>query len=201
MNIGGLKLNSNLILAPMAGVNCTAFRLLCHEYGAGLVSTPMIVTNQLVASPQKIIDRTCFLKEEKPISVQLVGSDPILAAEATKIIEDYADVIDLNMGCPERDILALKAGSFLVKHPEQMEKAMELLKEIGTQNPSTEENVLVSFNDFGASALGLLFIYYIRKDEDILVTQSAINLEIKRKFEEHKLEMAYPTQTIYTRQS
>lgn len=99
---------------------------------------------------------------------------------------------------PSRKVV-LNLGLVYDTTTEQMEKAMELLKETGTENPSTEENVLVGFNDFGASALGLIFIYYIRKDEDILQTQSLINLEIKRKFEEHGLEMAFPTQTIYTK--
>ena len=122
MKIGKLKLNSNLVLAPMAGVNCTAFRLMCKEYGAGLVSTPMLVINQIVNAPEKLIERTCFIKKEKPVSVQIVGSDSKLAEQGVRIIEEYADVIDINLGCPEKDILALKAGSFFVKHPEQIKK-------------------------------------------------------------------------------
>ena len=122
MKIGKLKLDSKLILAPMAGVNCAAFRLLCREHGAGLVSTPMIVVNQVANNPEKIIQRICFLKKEKPISAQLVGSDSGLAAKATRIIDKYADVIDINLGCPEKDILALHAGSFMIKHPEQIKK-------------------------------------------------------------------------------
>ncbi|MCD4734413.1 MAG: mechanosensitive ion channel family protein, partial [Bacteroidales bacterium] len=96
--------------------------------------------------------------------------------------------------------VVLNIGLVYDTNTSQLEKAMQLLKEIGTNNKSTEDNVLVSFNDFGASALGVLFIYYIRKEGDILNTQSAINLEIKRRFEEHGLEMAFPTQTIYTKQ-
>ncbi|MFO8015550.1 MAG: tRNA dihydrouridine synthase DusB [Candidatus Woesearchaeota archaeon] len=118
------ELDGRLILAPMAGVNCAAFRLLCREHGAAMVSTPMLVANQLVADPEKIISRTCFLKEEKPISVQLLGSDRNLMAEAARIVEPHADVIDINLGCPEKDALALKAGAFFVKHPEQIEKAV-----------------------------------------------------------------------------
>ncbi len=123
--IGNVKLENQLVLAPMAAVNCAAFRLLCREAGAGLVSTPMTVANQLVAAPDKIIERTCFLEEEKPISVQIVGSDSAMMAEATRIIEKHADIIDINLGCPEKEILALKAGSFFVKHPEQIKKAVK----------------------------------------------------------------------------
>lgn len=123
--IGNVKLDNQLILAPMAAVNCGSFRLLCKESGAGLVTTAMIVANQIVASPDKLIERTCFLKDEKPLSIQLVGSDSKLMADATSLIEDHADIIDVNLGCPENDILALKAGSFFVKHPEQIQKAVK----------------------------------------------------------------------------
>lgn len=119
------KLESKLILAPMAAVNCAAFRYICKKSGAGMISTPMIHVKGLVESSESIIKRTCFLKEEKPISVQLVGSDSNAAKEATKIIEDYADVIDINLGCPDKDILKDKSGSFFIKHPEQIKKIVE----------------------------------------------------------------------------
>ena len=136
MKLGNINLDSKLILAPMAGVNCAAFRLICHEYGAGLVSTPMTVVDQIIMNAEKIIGRMCFLKKERPISVQLVGSDSKMAAEATKIIEDYANVIDINLGCPEKDILALQAGSFLVKHPDQIKKIVKPVIE-NTNKPVT----------------------------------------------------------------
>ncbi|MDD5086922.1 MAG: tRNA dihydrouridine synthase DusB [Candidatus Nanoarchaeia archaeon] len=125
MRIGKLKLNSNVIMAPMAGVNCTSFRLICHEYGAGLVSTPMIYANNLVARPERVIKKTCFLKKEKPISVQLVGADTENMKEAAIIIEKYADVIDVNLGCPDRKIIENKAGGFFSKHPEQIDKIVK----------------------------------------------------------------------------
>ncbi len=106
----------------MAGVNCSAFRLICKEHGAGLVYSPMIVINQLVANPEKILEIINPLKKERPLTIQLVGSDTKLMEQAVKIIDEYADIIDVNIGCPEKDILALKAGSFFIKHPEQLKK-------------------------------------------------------------------------------
>ncbi len=82
---------------------------------------------------------------------------------------------------------------------DKMEKAMELLKEIAASNVALEENTVIGFNKFGDFALGILFIYYIKSGEEIIGTQTAINLEIMRKFGEHGLEMAFPTQTVYTR--
>jgi len=83
----------------------------------------------------------------------------------------------------------------------KMEKAMELLKEIASANAGIEEEPVVGFNKFGDSALGILFIYYIKKGAAILTTQSEINLAIMQQFEEHGLEMAYPTQTVYTKKA
>ncbi len=83
----------------------------------------------------------------------------------------------------------------------KMEEALVLLKEIAAANNSLEENTVVGFNNFGDFALGILFIYYIKSGEDIIGTQSAINLEIMRKFEAHGLEMAFPTQTVYTKKA
>ena len=80
---------------------------------------------------------------------------------------------------------------------EKMEKAIAVLKEIAAKKNDIEENVLVSFNAFGDFSLGILFIYYIKKESDILDTQTAMNLEILKRFAEHDLEMAFPTQTIY----
>lgn len=124
LKIGNVTLDAPVILAPMAGVNCAAFRLLCREYGAGMVSTPMLVSNQVVANPDGIISRTCYLKKEKPISTQLLGSDRKLMEEAARIVEEYSDVIDVNLGCPEKDALGIQAGAFLVKHPGQISKAV-----------------------------------------------------------------------------
>lgn len=124
MRVGKVKLNSRVVLAPMVGVNCAAFRLLCKEYGAGLVSTPMLVVNQVVNCPEKTMKRVCFLQEEKPISAQLAGSDPLLVAEATRIIDSFADIININLGCPDKNILSLKAGAYLLKHPERIKKVI-----------------------------------------------------------------------------
>jgi MscS family membrane protein len=82
---------------------------------------------------------------------------------------------------------------------DKMEKAMELLHEIAMTNADVEDEHHVGFNDFGASALGIIFIYYIKKGSDILGTQTSVNIAIKKSFEANGLEMAFPTQTIYTK--
>ena len=97
---------------------------------------------------------------------------------------------------PTRKVV-LNLGLTYDMNAEQMEKGIALLKEIGTNNNDINDEFLVSFNAFGDFALGILFIYYIKKDSDILDTQTAMNLEILRKFGKNGLDMAFPTQTIY----
>lgn len=118
LKIGNIKLENNLVLAPMLGVNCNAFRLLCKKYGAGLVTTPMIHPDSLFNQKDKLD----IIKEEKPVSVQLVGKNPEDMAKAASQLEEKADIIDLNFGCPDKEVLANQCGAFLVKHPEQIDK-------------------------------------------------------------------------------
>ena len=97
---------------------------------------------------------------------------------------------------PTRKVI-LNLGLTYDTSADQIEKGIEILKEIGLNNDDVNNEFMVSFNAFGDFALGILFIYYINSGSDNLDTQTAINLEILRKFEENGLEMAFPTQTIY----
>ena len=81
--------------------------------------------------------------------------------------------------------------------PEKMERAMQILGEINTENPHTEDNSVISFNAFGDFAMNIMFIYYITKGEDIAGTQTEINMEILKRFNAEGLEFAFPTQTLY----
>ncbi len=97
---------------------------------------------------------------------------------------------------PSRKI-TLNLGLTYDTTPEGMQKAMDLLRQIGESNPHIEEKILTGFNGFGDFALNILFIYYIRKDADILNTQTEINMAILTRFNENGLEFAFPTQTLY----
>lgn len=167
------ELKGKAILAPMAGVNCAAFRLVCREYGAAMVSTAMIVANQITANPEKIIERTCFLEKEKPISVQLLGSDKKMMADAAKIVEPYADVIDVNLGCPEKDALALKAGAFFVKHPEQLHKAVSPV--IGATNKPVTAKIRIGWDEKSIRTLEIVKIL-----EDLGVSAITIHARTKK---------------------
>jgi MscS family membrane protein len=97
---------------------------------------------------------------------------------------------------PSRKV-ALKLGLTYDTDAAGMRKAMDLLKQITEDSDGVDDGTLVAFTDFGDFALGILCIYYINKDADILDTQSVVNLVILEKFGEAKLDMAFPTQTIY----
>jgi MscS family membrane protein len=85
--------------------------------------------------------------------------------------------------------------------PEQMELAMSILQDVVNQNQDNiAEESLISFNNWGDFSLGILFIYFIRKKADILKTQSIINLQILKRFNENGLSFAFPTQTIYKKE-
>ena len=99
---------------------------------------------------------------------------------------------------PTRKVI-LNLGLTYDMTPEQMQKGLDVLKEIAAANQNVEDNYLVSFNAFGDFALGILFVYYIKKESDILNTQTEINLAILTQFNANGLDMAFPTQTIYTK--
>lgn len=110
----------------------------------------------------------------------------------------FSDTPVENLSAEPSRKIALDIGLTYDMSPEQMKEAMDTLKAIAEKHESTEEKVLVGFNGFGDFSMNILFIYYITKGEDILGTQTEINLAILEQFNEKGLEMAFPTQTIVT---
>ena len=82
--------------------------------------------------------------------------------------------------------------------PEKMKMAMSILEEINKKSENTEDDCIISFNAFGDFSMNIMFIYYIRKDASIAGTQTEINMEVLQRFNDEKLEFAFPTQTLYT---
>jgi MscS family membrane protein len=97
---------------------------------------------------------------------------------------------------PSRKVI-LNLGLTYDTSADEMETAIELLKNINEANPDTEDNTIIMFNEFGDFALNILYIYYIKKEADIPATQTAMHLAILRQFAEKGLEFAFPTQTHY----
>lgn len=116
VNIGGVKLKSNIILAPMAGITDTAFRQIIREYSKDcLLVTEMLSSEALMWNKEQSI--TYCEEFEKPIAYQIVGHKPDLMAKAAQKIQKNAIIIDINMGCPVNKIVKSQDGSGLMKNP------------------------------------------------------------------------------------
>jgi tRNA-dihydrouridine synthase B len=116
MQIGSYVLSNNLFLAPMAGVTDRPFRQLCKRMGAGMAVSEMVSSNSLLWGSEKTRRRANHDGEADPISVQIVGADPQLMAEAARYnVDEGAQIIDINMGCPAKKICKVAAGSALLK--------------------------------------------------------------------------------------
>ena len=100
MKIGNVELENNIFLAPMAGITDLPFRLICKENDAGLVYTEMVSAKALLYNDEKtkLLLKTC--DKEKPLAVQIFGSDVEAIAYASKYVSEFADIVDINMGCP-----------------------------------------------------------------------------------------------------
>ena len=118
MKIGNVYLNNNLIMAPMAGITDIAFRLICKEYGAGLVYTEMVNSEAIVRNNKATFKKMKICKDEKPVVVQLFGAKINSIIKSAKIIEEMgADIIDFNLGCPDPKVIRQGAGAILLKRP------------------------------------------------------------------------------------
>ncbi|EGU30027.1 NifR3/Smm1 family protein [Vibrio ichthyoenteri ATCC 700023] len=119
MKIGNYQLKNKLIVAPMAGVTDRPFRELCLRYGAGMAVSEMMSSNPKLWNTAKSKQRMVHEGESGIRSVQIAGSDPQLMAEAAQFsVENGAQIIDINMGCPAKKVNKKLAGSALLQHPD-----------------------------------------------------------------------------------
>lgn len=126
MNIGSYHLDSNIILAPMAGITDKPFRQLCCRLGAGMAVSEMMSSNPKVWKSGKSMLRMEHGDEAGIRSVQIAGSDPDEMAFAAQVNADNgAQIIDINMGCPAKKVNKKLAGSALLKAPEQVEQIVK----------------------------------------------------------------------------
>ena len=117
LKIGPYALPNNLFLAPMAGVTDRPFRQLCRRLGAGMVVSEMMTAKQALWASKKSLLRANHDGEPEPRSVQIVGADPAMMADAARHnVRQGADIIDINMGCPAKKICNVMAGSALLKN-------------------------------------------------------------------------------------
>ena len=114
--IGGVELPRSAALAPMAGVADRAYRLMCKRYGAAYVVSEMVSAKGICYSDRKTAELCTVTDEERPMGVQLFGSEPDFMAKAVEIVKSYQpDIIDINMGCPVPKVVNTGAGSSLAR--------------------------------------------------------------------------------------
>jgi tRNA-dihydrouridine synthase B len=129
MNIGNLQLKSNICLAPMAGVTDLPFRAIVREFGCGLAFTEMVSARGLLNGMKKTYRYLDSSPDDRPLGVQLFGSDPSTLAEAAKIAaEKGADLLDVNMGCPVKKVVKAGSGAALMRNPLQVAAILKAMR-------------------------------------------------------------------------
>ncbi len=116
ISIGKVKIPKTAALAPMAGVADRAYRLMCKKYGAAYLVSEMVSAKGICYGDKKTAQLCTVTSEERPMAVQLFGSEPDFMAKAVGIVLEYSpDIIDINMGCPVPKVVNTNSGSALMK--------------------------------------------------------------------------------------
>lgn len=129
MNLGRLRLKNAICLAPMAGITDLPFRTLMREFGCGLAFTEMVSAAGLVRGMGKTCRYLDSSPGDRPLGVQLFGSDPETLAEATRMtVERGADLVDLNMGCPVKKVVKTGSGAALMRDPQRVAAILRAMR-------------------------------------------------------------------------
>ncbi|MBS4210828.1 tRNA dihydrouridine synthase DusB [Bacillus sp. FJAT-50079] len=122
LKIGDIQMKNQVVLAPMAGICNSAFRLTVKEFGAGLVCAEMISDKGIVLKNKKTMNMLYIDEREKPLSLQIFGGEKETLVEAAKFVDrnTNADIIDINMGCPVNKIIKCEAGARWLLEPNKI---------------------------------------------------------------------------------
>ena len=151
LQIGNLCIDRPVILAPMAGVTDLPFRVLCREQGCGMVCTEMVSAKAITYKNKNTFLLMETVPQERPVSLQLFGSDSDIMAEAARMIADRDfDVLDVNMGCPVPKVVNNGEGSALMKNPVLVGKIVEAMAK-AVEKPVTVK-IRAGFNDESINA-------------------------------------------------
>ena len=165
LKIGDVELESNVILAPMAGITDLPFRMMCEKYNPGLVCTEMVSAKGLYYNDEKTKILLNTENEKRPIAMQIFGSDIDSMVAAARYLNDIADIIDINMGCPAPKVVKNGDGSKLLLDLQLAGKIVEAVVKESTRPVTVkfrkgwDENNIVAveaakvFEEAGASAI------------------------------------------------
>lgn len=129
MQLGSLKLENALIMAPMAGITSLPFRIMVKRLGAGLVTTEMVSAMGLTLDHKKTFEYLKSHPGERPLAVQIFGSEPkVMARAAQVVVQEGADIVDINMGCPVKKVTKTGAGAALLRDPKRMAEVVSAVR-------------------------------------------------------------------------
>src|SRR5258707_13662680 len=124
--IGPGEVPARFVLAPMAGVSVQAFRRQGRRFGAGLVCSEMVSCAGIEHGNERTLGYLRVAADEHPLAIQLFGSDPVVMAEAARMVEAAgADIVDVNFGCPVRKVTRTGAGATLLEQPRLAARIVE----------------------------------------------------------------------------
>ena len=125
-HIGPVEIPSRLVLAPMAGVSVQAFRRQGKRFGAGLVCSEMVSCAGLQHGNERTLGYLRIASDERPLAVQIFGSEPAVMAGAARMVEEAgADIVDINFGCPVKKVTKTGAGATMLDDPERACRVVE----------------------------------------------------------------------------
>lgn len=138
IKIGNVKIRKTAALAPMAGVADCAYRLMCKKFGAAYLVSEMVSAKGICYGDKKTAQLCTVTDVERPMAVQLFGSEPEFMAEAVKIVLGFSpDIIDINMGCPVPKVINTGSGSAILKSPDLAAKLTESAVKAAGDTPVT----------------------------------------------------------------
>ncbi len=147
MKLGSLVLENNFFLAPLQKVTTAPYRQFCRMFGKiGLVSVPMLYTKRIQNSPRTVLRNLHKIEKERPVSVQLIGSDPIALKESIDFLESYQfDVLDINAGCPSKRAIKAKEGGYLLNDLKKLSSLIKIATKYSSHLVSLK--VRIGFNN------------------------------------------------------
>ncbi|MFX1320225.1 MAG: tRNA dihydrouridine synthase [Promethearchaeota archaeon] len=193
MKLGSLYLENRYILAPMQNVTTGPYRRFCRKFHKiGLVCVPMLYTKRIEKNPEDISHDLCKIEEERPISVQLISSDPISLKRTIDYLESYKfDVLDINAGCPSKRAIKAKEGGYLLKDLEKLEN----LVKIAVNNSSKPVSLKIrtgfensnNIKEFAkiANNSGIAFLTIHARTVKSFFENTSLNLDIVKKLKEN----------------
>lgn len=193
MKLGTLRLENRYILAPMQNVTTGPYRRFCRKFQKiGLVSVPMLYTKRIEKNPDTLVYDLYKIEEERPISVQLISSNPISLKKSIDYLESYSfDVLDINAGCPSRRAIKAKEGGYLLKNLERLEnlintaiknssKPVSLKIRIGFENSNNIKEIAEIANNSGID-----FLTVHARTVKSFFERNTLNLEFVKKLKKN----------------